>query len=207
MMRRSGRGEESGNTPRQEKRCQPRFFTQKTQLPPAFLRSWKDAVVTGVFRDLKRHRSVLSFGKFCQPRSKGSRFDTGSCPGALRLHPARGRVQCCPGCRPADAPDSMSPVAGMSVPERPTDVVGVHHGRLSRYGMSVSTGCRLAIVSVYNSGMNSCRMNEAEDSRMADLARYILRLFAATFLPVLVLCLLTSGKHRKTPKLRHFSGR
>jgi hypothetical protein len=74
MMRRSGRGEESGNTPRQEKRCQPRFFTQKTQLPPAFLRSWKDAVVTGVFRDLKRHRSVLSFGKFCQPRSKGLRL-------------------------------------------------------------------------------------------------------------------------------------
>src|SRR3954463_15945905 len=114
-MCRSGRGEESGNTPRQEKRCQPRFFTQKTQLRPAFLRSWKDAVVTGVFRDMKRHRSVLSFGKFCQPRSKGLRFDTGSCPGALRLHPARD----CLRRRPGDVADSMSPVAGKSVHERP----------------------------------------------------------------------------------------
>src|SRR3954451_8853939 len=119
MMRRSGSGEESGNTPHQEKRYQPRFFTQKTQLRPAFLRSLKDAATTGVFRDLKRHRSVLSFGKFCQPRSKGLRFDTGSCPGALRLHPARDCLRRRPGRRPGDVADSMSAVAGMSVPERP----------------------------------------------------------------------------------------
>jgi hypothetical protein len=73
--------------------------------------------------------------------------------------------------------------------------------------MSVSTGSRLAIVSVYNSVMNSCRMNDAEDGRMADLARYILRLFAATFLPVLTLCLLAAVEHRKAPTFRHVSGR
>src|SRR3954451_6754074 len=128
MMRRSGSGEESGNTPHQEKRYQPRFFTQKTQLRPAFLRSWKDAAATGVFRDLKRHRSVLSFGKFCQPRSKGLRFDTGSCPGALRLHPAHSRLLCRRGRRPADVPDSMSTVVGMSVPEQPMLAVFIAAG-------------------------------------------------------------------------------
>jgi hypothetical protein len=42
---------------------------------------------------------------------------------------------------------------------------------------------------------------------MADLARYILRLFAATFLPVLILCLLWSVEHRQTRALRAFPGR
>jgi hypothetical protein len=41
---------------------------------------------------------------------------------------------------------------------------------------------------------------------MADLARYIFRLFAATFLPVLALCLLWSGKHRHSSALRRFPG-
>jgi hypothetical protein len=64
-----------------------------------------------------------------------------------------------------------------------TDVGGIHRGRLAGLGM-----------------------NDAEDGRMADLARYILRLFAATFLPVLTLCLLASVEHRHTPALRHVSG-
>jgi heme exporter protein D len=39
---------------------------------------------------------------------------------------------------------------------------------------------------------------------MADLARYILRLFAATFLPVITLCLLAVVDHRKTLAFRRF---
>jgi hypothetical protein len=42
---------------------------------------------------------------------------------------------------------------------------------------------------------------------MADLARYILRLFAATFLPVLALCLLASVERRQTRAFRAFSNR
>jgi hypothetical protein len=41
---------------------------------------------------------------------------------------------------------------------------------------------------------------------MADLARYILRLFAATFLPVITLCLLAAVERRQTRAFRHFSG-
>ena len=42
---------------------------------------------------------------------------------------------------------------------------------------------------------------------MADLARYILRLFVATFLRVLVLCLLAVVEPRQTQTLGHFQDR
>jgi hypothetical protein len=42
---------------------------------------------------------------------------------------------------------------------------------------------------------------------MADLARYILRLCAATFLPVLTLCLLAAVERHQTQELRRLPGR
>jgi hypothetical protein len=111
-IRRSGRGEEGGEV----------FAVLKRRCPPRGLFRLKAPPVLGHYLAdkgdaLKVIAPFYLLGRFYQPTSIGSRFDRGSCSGALRLHPARDCLRRRPGRRLADMVDSMSAVAGMSVPE------------------------------------------------------------------------------------------